>query len=840
MTLATDDKLRKADQGLKVLVGLTVLLGAVATGASVVEIRDNGVAGDHMPSWTGLAALTLLVALGDHLNARVRVRSILLGTAWPDAAVLIGLAVMPAEWVVLATVVGISLNKAIRRVRFVRAVFGAAKEATTAAVGGLVLFGLGAEGSPDTHPGAAALALAFVTMTLVDDLLYFPVVALSSRTRLIDRYLANWDIRQFMLVGRFLVALAALWALQVEQRLIYALPMLVLILHLWHERWVRTREERQAWQDLADATDSFTTTDLDTVLRNAVTRGAKLFSADAIEVDVWLGANPRLVRGGSDAIAYQGDPRQAPTDPAKVYPVALHGYEGDPNIGAFRLRFRDQITISEREQAMLHTYAAALETAVRNAVAYQRLGETTRQHARAAAHDPLTDLPNRRELAVQTAAALTQRGDGVVAMMLLDLDHFKEVNDTLGHVAGDRVLTAIADRLAAAAGPDDLVTRFGGDEFAVLLRRLPAPALATPRAEHLLDAFAEPVDLDELPITVRASAGVATAVGAADVTELIRRADVALHQAKRAGHRLVAYSAQRDTTDRDRLALGGQLRRAVAEGEFVLNFQPIVELASGRVVAAEALARWRHPVHGELDPPRFLDTLERSEQLPAFTTAVLDQALAAAAAWRQSGHDLGVSVNISARSLLDPGFPEQVQAALEAHATAPDRLCLELTETLALSQLEVVDQVLGRLHEAGVRLALDDFGTGWSSLAVLSRIPVHELKVDREFVAGMLTSGQALAVVRSTAELGRSLGLNVVAEGVETEAQRLALWELGCAGGQGHLFARPLSQEQLRTTLDDGVSGAPGVLASPLHGDAPVVHLRSKRPAPQLPAQRAE
>ncbi|MGH3680487.1 MAG: putative bifunctional diguanylate cyclase/phosphodiesterase, partial [Natronosporangium sp.] len=328
------------------------------------------------------------------------------------------------------------------------------------------------------------------------------------------------------------------------------------------------------------------------------------------------------------------------------------------------------------------------------------------------------------------------------------------------------------------------------------------------------------------------------------LTELMRRADVAMYQAKRTGQPLVCYTMARDPADRERLTLAGQLPRAVSEREFILHFQPIVDLATGEVLGAEALARWRHPTRGQLEPRWFLDLLERSAQLPAFTAAVLDDALSAATMWRAAGHDLSVSVNISARSLLDTNLPRQVLAALDRHGTEPERLCLELTETLALSQLETVDQVLTRLHDIGVRLALDDFGTGFSSLAVLSRIPVHQLKIDRSFVLALrdldISAGtdpeadadaisQAKAVVRSTVQLGRTLDLTVVAEGIEAESQRRLLWELGCAAGQGHLFARAEPSERLLAALTTGVGGRPGTAAEPITADPTVVQLRSAR-----------
>lgn len=887
----------RADQHLRVLVGLVLLLGSLAAALSVLWI-STGFGGGGQPSWVVFGTLVVLITVGDLLTVRVRVRSTVHGIAWTDACLLIGLAILPVPWVVLAGVAGTVLASAgLRRRPDVKFAFGVAKEAVVAFTGGLVLLGLGASGSLDEPVGIAPLAAAFLAMTVVDPLVTVPVIALSSRTRLIDRFRMNLDVRLVTNAVRLAVAVAAVLALELQETLLYALPLAVLLAHLWHERWVRAREERQAWQNLAAATKTFTGVDLDVVLRQAVIRGTKLFSADQLEVEVWLGEENRLLRG-ADEIIYDGDPAAAPADASNVYAVALHGYQGRRDIGVLRLRFRHQVKITEREEAMVSSYAAALDTAVRNAAAYRQLGQATQAHAYAAAHDALTGLANRRELERQLVEALAapERMDCRIAVALIDLRHFKEVNDALGHLAGDRVLVKVAERLVRGAGPNDLVSRFGGDEFAVLLRSAWRPARVATRAQRVLQSLAEPIEVDGLPILVEANGGLALAVDPQDdppghddsghddpagqeepgsdpagdtvapvapgfradphswMAELLRRADVAMYQAKRTSRPLASYTVANDPADRERLTLAGQLPRAVSQREFILHFQPIVDLATGAAVGAEALARWRHPTRGQLAPGSFLDLLERSAQLPAFTAAVLEDALSAAAMWRAAGHDLRVSVNISARSLLDTNFPRQVLAALDAHGTTPDRLCLELTETLALSQLDTVDQVLTQLYDIGVRLALDDFGTGFSSLAVLSRIPVHQLKIDRSFVqvlrdladeagptgggtpAGAVPEpdaiaiGQARAVVRSTVQLGRTLDLTVVAEGIEADAQRRLLWELGCPAGQGHLFARPQPADRLLADLARGVGGHPGTVAGPLHGDAGAVHLRRVRP----------
>jgi diguanylate cyclase len=888
----------RTDRRLYLLVGLVVLLGTVSILVATLVALGEAIHGVSQAPILVFAAVALMVAVADLINVEVRIGSHRHGITWADAAVLIGLAILPVHWVVLATAVGITVSEAVRRRRPVKFAFAVAKESTTAAFAGMTLlvFDVGVPIGAPTE--VAQLGVAFLIITILDPLLTVPVVALSSRTPVLSRLKSNWDIRLLMAAGRFTVVVLAVLALQAAPELLYALPVVVLIAHLWHERWVRTRQERQAWQHLAAATEKFTGVDLDEVVHAAVTGGAKLFSADEIEVELWLGLDRRLVRGTSSEVTFDGDPADATVDDMNVYAVALHGYAGRRDIGALRLRFRGEVNMSDREEAMLNSYAAALDTAIRNAVAYGHLGQASRVHAHAAAHDPLTGLANRRELErlLNEALADPRAAECHIALLMVDLKHFKEVNDALGHRTGDEVLARIAARLAASVGEYDTATRFGGDEFAVLLRHAHDPARVRQHAEQTLSRLTEPIEIDGLPLVIEANAGLALAVDPAQAgdddpdrdshshrdrssgggsaladtpadwaAELMRRADVAMYQAKRTAQRLVCYSHAGDTADRDRLSLAGRLPKAVSQREFVLHFQPIVDLATGEVHGAEALARWRHPTRGQLEPRLFLDLLERSNQLGEFTAAVLDDALSARNTWRAGGHDLSVSVNISARSLLDTGLPRMVLETLDAHGTRPDRLCLELTETLAISQVETVDRVLTQLHDIGVRLALDDFGTGHSSLAVLARIPVHQLKIDREFVHtlrepwladeadhvrpdGDATATeddddspdaeavhQARAVVRSTVQLGKALDLAVVAEGIENHAQRQLLWQFGCTLGQGHLFARPLAADQLLSYLTRGVGGRPGRLAASVHDGDNIVHLGAGRRGPPRP-----
>ncbi|MET7834138.1 EAL domain-containing protein [Micromonospora sediminicola] len=814
------------DPALRGLV-YTLVLGATAV-ALVASFAARRQPPDSVRDLVTVATLVVTVALATVIKTRLRIRSTTFYFAWVETAIVIGLAVAPPSWVVLATGIGVACGS-VTRLAPIKVAFAIAKHTLVAGGTALTTLLLGSAWPPREPLGIVVLlGFVYLVAAVLDDVLAIPVIALASGTPILRQFRNDLDLRIAGFGVRFLVAVATVLILRIDPRLLPAVPPLVLSLHLAYSSRIRTRTEQQAWQRLARATDALNVVDLDQVLTTAVTEAAELFSADEVEVELREGG--RTVRGSAPGVAYDGIAPPPSEVDGRIMPVALEGHDRADDLGVLRLRFAGPVELSEREQYTLRTFASALCTAVRNAQAYAELARIADAHAYAATHDALTGLSNRRHLLDEGTTHLTTRhADGVTALVLIDLNHFKEVNDTLGHGAGDRVLIQVAERLRGAARPDDLVARLGGDEFAVLLRALPAPAVAAHRAEALLSALHDPLDLDGMRISVEASGGIAVAPATGGMTELLRRADVAMYQAKRAGQRIATYAPARDTADLGRLTLGGELPRAVADHEFTVNFQPIVDLASGEVTGAEALARWHHPTHGLIDPLRFLEAVERSGLLPAFAEAILDQALIAAGTWRDAGFDLPVSVNVSPRSLLDARFPGAVLARLRAHDLPPDRLVLELTETLTLSQLDVVDRVLSRLRDSGVRLALDDFGTGYSSLSLLSRIPVHELKIDRSFVTAMETAPEAAAVIRSTLDLGRSLDLTVVAEGVESEPQRRALWELGCAAGQGHLFARPLPAGALLAALQRGAGGRPGALAPPLHDTGAVIRLPGRR-----------
>ena len=413
-----------------------------------------------------------------------------------------------------------------------------------------------------------------------------------------------------------------------------------------------------------------------------------------------------------------------------------------------------------------------------------------------ALHDGLTGLPNRAALESATSEALVSHRSGLVpglALMLMDLDGFKEVNDTLGHLHGDLLLCEVGRRLRATVPAGALVARLGGDEFAVLLPATDDVTQATAVARAVLTALEEPTSLDDVRLEIGASIGIALApLHGSDVGTLLKCSDVAMYAAKADGRGAQVYSRDLDGNDPARLLLATQLREGLARDELLVFAQPLAELDTGRVVGVELLARWQHPERGLMAPDDFIPVAEKAGLLRPITSTVLGEGIAAAARWRDLGRLLTVSVNLSARSLLDPQLVGEVQSLLSLHAVAPEQLVLEITESGVISDLASTSRVLHQLRDLGVRLSVDDFGTGYSSLSYLSRLPVHEVKVDRHFVSGMTTDAQAATIVRSVVDLGQSLGLSVVAEGVEHQETWDQLRALGCDLAQGWWLAPPM------------------------------------------------
>jgi diguanylate cyclase (GGDEF)-like protein len=418
----------------------------------------------------------------------------------------------------------------------------------------------------------------------------------------------------------------------------------------------------------------------------------------------------------------------------------------------------------------------------------RRLSDAHRQ----AITDDLTGLGNRRALFEHGEERLARLDPADrVALTLIDLDNFKEMNDLLGHQAGDELLREIARRLAAGLRDADLLVRLGGDEFVLVVYLAPGDD-AQAAAERILDRVVQPLAIEGVQFRVAASAGVAESVSGDNISELLRRADVAMYAAKSSGASFELYDTQFDEDNRIRLQTIHDLDAAIAGQQFVLHYQPKLNVETGAVVEAEALVRWQHPTRGLLYPDTFLPLVEQSGLMGSLTRLVLRAAVEQVAAWRKNGMDLAVAVNLSASDLLDERLDEHIFALLAEHSVPVEAVGLEITESVLMIDPDRARSVLERLRRFGLRISIDDYGTGYCALAYLHNLPIDELKIDRSFIANMSEDRRSGAIVRSTIELAHALGLEVVAEGVEHQAALDMLTGFGCDYAQGYHFTKPL------------------------------------------------
>ena len=431
-------------------------------------------------------------------------------------------------------------------------------------------------------------------------------------------------------------------------------------------------------------------------------------------------------------------------------------------------------------------------------IASEELAEKQRENEYQAFHDHLTGLPNRLLFRLQLGDAIEEAAakGGRLAVMLMDLDHFKEVNDALGHHVGDRLLAAVGPRLAETIREEDLMARLGGDEFGVLVRDVADDATAIGIADRLIEGLHHPVTVDELDLDVSASIGISFYPDhASDADTLLRHADVAMYASKETGTTFEVYDESIDTHKPELVKLVSQVRPAIDDEQFRMYFQPKIRLSDGRVAGAEALIRWHHPTLGRLSPAAFIPMVEKTVLLQPLTHWALNDVLRVWRRWSDEGIKIPVAVNVSPRTLLDQDLPQVVGDLLARWGVPPRYLRLELTENFLVADSGRSDTVLNGLSQVGVGLSIDDFGTGFSSLSYLKRLPIEEIKIDRSFVSHMMERVEDFTIVRATVELGRNLGLRVVAEGVQDRDTFDRLGDFGCDEAQGFYIARPLEPE---------------------------------------------
>ena len=529
-------------------------------------------------------------------------------------------------------------------------------------------------------------------------------------------------------------------------------------------------------------------------LRDGVLKRLPVETAPPLSVDA-----PLLISAGTSVAPWHHPAAWGRID--ELMAVPLHG-DDRTVIGELWVvnRLDDVTTFEDRDLRMLETIARQAAVVFSNGRLVERLRDQAEATLQQARHDELTGLPNRAHFHELVRGALDTGRPA--AVLLLDLDRFKEVNDTLGHEAGDHLLRQVATRLRAATQLGVTVARLGGDEFAILLPGVASAAEASVAAHQVVGGFDVPFEVDDVSLDVAVSLGFVLAPEHGDQPEvLLQRADVAMYWAKERRTGIEVYAAERDPYSARRLAMVHDLRQAIDTGQLAVHYQPLLDLLTGGVRGVEALVRWRHPEHGPIVPDEFIPLAEQTGLIVPLTELVLRTSLQQCRTWRAAGAGIGIAVNVSARSLLDLHFPDLVQRMLREARLPAEVLTLEITETGILVDSMRTKEILERLSGTGVKLAIDDFGTGYSSLARLKELPVDELKIDRSFVSNMTVNTDDHAIVASTIELGRNLGLLVVAEGVEDGETVTQLSELGCHVGQGMHFGLALPAEQMTERL---------------------------------------
>jgi diguanylate cyclase len=822
-------------RAVRMLTG--VVIGAALIVAVLGTLRPgHPVAGAPLSAVAGIGVAALLVAAGQFGRLRFRLGRGTVSVSWGEAAFILGFALAPPGWLPAATLVGAGgawlLISWLGDHRPPAEIAHLAASLSLGAAGASVVASAvaGGAGISAARMQAGLVAGAF-TYLLITFGLAALTLALHSDATLGQIVVRVVHAKLPMFVGNVLVAVFGVFVLTRQPVWLPAFLPALWLLQRTYRHHLRAEEERRTWEAFARATAALPGA-IEAEVAAAGLRGAlDVFGARRVEIEVLRpeGGHRRYVEDapGPDVEA------SGLLGPVITRTMAV----ADAPVGELTVWLAEPTLPVARDELAVSAYGDALAGALHDAAARERLTALEAQVARDATHDPLTGLLNRRALLADGDQVLRSFDrDHHVALLLLDLNDFREVNGTLGQQAGDAVLGVVAERMVDLSREHELVARLGDDEFALLLPTLatltdsaalthetPSPLpRALRRAGELVDQLALPMEISGVRLSIESAVGVVvTTAGFADMAELVRRASLALDQAKELRLSIATYDSARDASSTDHLAMLAELRDALAaDDQIVLALQPAVDLETSAPTGVEALTRWRHPRRGPLPPGEFIKTIEESELLSPFTRYVLDLSLRAAADWSSAGIDVPVSVNVSARSLLDATFPAQISDLLRRHHLSAERVVLEITESVAVSDQEIVDEVLAALREMGVQISVDDFGTGFSSLSFLTRVPIDELKIDRSFVTDMIDSPAAEAVVRGTVELGGRLGARVVAEGVETAEQRAALLALGCTTAQGYHFCRPLPADKIVGALRQLADAAPSKIVALRADDA--------------------
>jgi diguanylate cyclase (GGDEF)-like protein len=793
---------------------LTLAMAAGAVAAAWVALEVQAPIAHHptVPWWllvVCFAATEVFVVL---LRSEKGAQSISLS----EIPLVVGLAFTPVGGLMAARVIGAGGIVAFhRRQRGVKLVFNLVHFALEVAVAVVVYRLVLGSGEPGDPRGWVA---AFAATLLLDILGAFTVSAA------ISLHGGGWDWEELResvqqgagaAVGNTSLALVAVLVLERDVRAIWLLVVVAAILFVAYRAYTalghgHTRLERlygfasdvgrsQHADSVQETILSHARSAVDATTAGLVLLDDRQRASSAMVLTE--GAAPKATGVDLTEPPWWADALQGETV-FVTRKVAVPLQDDDTVVGVLYVegRLDDVTTFSQDDVRLLETLANHALVSLDRIDLVERLRQTAAEQTHQATHDHLTGLPNRRALSTAVNEAL-RASDAPVSVVLIDLDRFKEINDTLGHHMGDEVLRDVGGRLAGAMPDGGTVARLGGDEFAIVLTGLDRDAAAE-EAKRLLASLEDPFAVGGLHLDVTGTAGVAVSpADGTDANTLLQRADVAMYDAKGRHAGVALYSPDRDEYSPGRLALVGELRNAIESRSLTLVYQPKATLSSGRVTGVEALVRWPHATHGMIPPDEFIPLAERIGLIRALTKVVLEEALRQTARWNAMGLRLHMSVNISARNLTDESLPDLVRDALSSTGVRPEQLTLEVTEGSIMSDPDGSIALLHRLRGAGVQLSIDDFGTGYSSLSYLKRLPVDEVKIDKSFVMTLPRDPKDATIVGSTIDLGHQLGFRVVAEGVETEEALGFLDGASCDVVQGYLLSRPLPPGELEALL---------------------------------------
>ncbi|MGC1210763.1 MAG: bifunctional diguanylate cyclase/phosphodiesterase [Micromonospora sp.] len=731
---------------------------------------------------------------------------------------------LPPLTVVLIAVLAALIGQIRRRLSLPKVCFNLARTAAAASLAGIVLLAL-----PPLHGVAPKTWLALFLVVSVNTL--FSLLAISGVISLLHGWQAGWEVirtapaPQVVSAINVVVGLVVLIAIESTWWSVVLIAVLAVAVVLFYRSYSQFLRQHRTLGNMYELTRAMTESGQNGNLAD-VLLGRIRALMQAEYATLWLpaqGRHPEVLlsarlddRGLLDVALTPAVLRQSAYESGRTTSVGRElGGDVELRRELNDQRVKDAIVVPLRSgQAVIGTLEVAnrlsdvghftpadipiFETvAAHAAVALEnsRLVDRLRHDAY---HDALTKLPNRRRIIAALGEAVKICAPGeVVAVLLFDVDGLRQVNESLGHAAGDKVLVEVAERLRACAPSSALVGRAGGDEFLVMLRLENAEA-AMELAAQLREQIRDEMVFDALTLDVDTAVGVAVHPDhGSEAATLLQRVDLAATAAKSVPGNVQLFNPALESRSLRRLGLAGDLRRALDDGELEVYFQPKVTLRDRRLVGVECLARWEDPTHGIVAPEDFVAVAEHTGQLGRLTEVVLREGLRRSRDWTHGGQPLAVAVNLAARTLTDPGFPDQVRELLDEYGVPPHRLTFEIREAGVLDGTDRPIPALRRLRDLGVRLSVDDFGTGSSSLAYLRRLPVHEVKVDRSFVQGMATDPGDLAIVNAVVTLSQQFGLAVVAEGVESELTLELLQDIGCEIGQGFLFSRPLPYERL-------------------------------------------